>query len=85
MERKIHVHARLVGRNHQRVALPECALTVGEIRVDPQNRDVEVVDIDNNGIATFLPLRGDRTLFKAPCMNAMDWQYLGMVEDHLVA
>lgn len=77
-----NIHARLVDARHQRVSLPECTLAVGEVRVDPRTDfDVEVVDVDK-GMATCLPLRGpNRDLFEVPCVEATNWQYLGMIQD----
>jgi hypothetical protein len=82
MQRTIRIHARLVDRNHRPIVLPECDLAVGEIRVDPRtDDDVELVDVDK-GMATFLPLRGtDRMLFEVSCAEAMNWQYLGTIQD----
>lgn len=86
MQRNNRVHARLVDTRHQRLSLPECELAKGEVRVDPRSdMDVEVVDTEN-GIATLLPLRGiSRDLYEVPCAAAASWQYLGSIEDMLIA
>ncbi len=79
MKRNINAQARLVNCDHRRVTLPECTIAQGEIRVDPQDRDVETISVNElTGFATFRPLRGqDQTEFEAPCAEAATWQLIG--------
>ena len=83
MKRNINAQARLVDTSHRRISLSECKLVVGEVRVDEEDRDVEVISIDTaTGFATLKPIRGrDRTAFEARCSDVASWQLIGGFPD----